>query len=102
MVIYPVYGNWVWGGGWLAKLGANYGLGHGHVDFAGSSVVHMVGGVASFAGILVLGARIGKYNKDGSVNVLPAHNVPMYMLGTLIWRSAGLVSIPVARWPGLI
>ena len=84
MIIYPVYGNWVWGGGWLAKLGANYGLGHGHVDFAGSSVVHMVGGVASLAGILVLGPRIGKYNKDGSVNVLPAHNVPMYMLGTLI------------------
>jgi Amt family ammonium transporter len=84
MVIYPVYGNWVWGGGWLAKLGANYGLGHGHVDFAGSSVVHMVGGVASLAGILVLGPRIGKYNKDGTVNALPAHNVPMYMLGTLI------------------
>lgn len=84
MVIYPVYGNWVWGGGWLSKLGANYGLGHGHVDFAGSSVVHMVGGVASLAGILVLGPRIGKYNKDGTVNALPAHNVPMYMLGTLI------------------
>ena len=84
MVIYPVYGNWVWGNGWLAQLGTNYGLGNGHVDFAGSSVVHMVGGVASFAGILVLGARLGKYNKDGSVNALPAHNVPMYMLGTLI------------------
>ncbi len=84
MVLYPVYGNWVWGGGWLAKLGANYGLGHGHVDFAGSSVVHMVGGVASLAGIMVLGPRIGKYNKDGTVNAIPAHNVPMYMLGTLI------------------
>ncbi len=84
MVIYPVYGNWVWGGGWLSKLGSNFGLGHGHVDFAGSSVVHMVGGVASLAGIVVLGPRIGKYTKDGTVNVLPAHNVPMYMLGTLI------------------
>src|SRR5262249_54957405 len=46
MVLYPVYGNWVWGGGWLSRLGANFGLGHGHVDFAGSSVVHMVGGLA--------------------------------------------------------
>jgi Amt family ammonium transporter len=83
-VVYPLFGNWVWGGGWLAKLGANFGLGHGHVDFAGSSVVHMTGGVCALAGVLVLGPRIGKYNKDGTVNVLPAHNVPMYVLGTLI------------------
>ena len=46
MVVYPVFGNWVWGGGWLATLGSNFGLGHGHVDFAGSSVVHMVGGLS--------------------------------------------------------
>ena len=45
MIIYPVYGNWVWGGGWLSQLGSNFGLGHGAVDFAGSGVVHMVGGV---------------------------------------------------------
>ena len=100
MVIYPVYGHWVWGGGWLAKLGANYGLGNGHVDFAGSSVVHMVGGVASLAGILVLGARIGKYNKDGSVNVLPAHNVPMYMLGTLILAFGWFGFNPGSTWAG--
>ncbi len=84
MIIYPIYGNWVWGGGWLAKLGANYGLGHGHVDFAGSSVVHMVGGITALVGAWMLGPRIGKYNKDGSPNVLPAHNVPMYVVGTLI------------------
>lgn len=84
MVIYPVYGNWVWGGGWLSKLGVNFGLGHGHVDFAGSSVVHMVGGVTALAGGLIIGARIGKYNKDGTPNALPAHNVPMYILGTFI------------------
>jgi ammonium transporter, Amt family len=83
-LIYPIYGNWVWGGGWLAKLGQNFGLGHGHVDFAGSSVVHMTGGVCALAGVLIVGPRLGKYNKDGSVNVLPAHNVPMYVLGTLI------------------
>jgi Amt family ammonium transporter len=84
MLIYPIYGNWVWGGGWLAKLGANYGLGHGHVDFAGSSVVHMVGGLTALVGAWRLGPRIGKYNKDGTPNVLPAHNVPMYVVGTLI------------------
>ncbi len=84
MFIYPIYGNWVWGGGWLAKLGANYGLGHGHVDFAGSSVVHMVGGLTALVGAWMLGPRIGKYNRDGTPNVLPAHNVPMYVAGTLI------------------
>jgi len=55
MVVYPIYGNWVWGGGWLATLGVNFGLGHGHVDFAGSSVVHLVGGVSALAGAIVLG-----------------------------------------------
>ena len=61
MFVYPFFANWVWGGGWLADLGANFGLGHGHVDFAGSSVVHMVGGVAALAGAIVLGPRLGKY-----------------------------------------
>ena len=49
-IMYPIYANWVWGGGWLAQLGTNFGLGHGHVDFAGARVVHMVGGVAAFVG----------------------------------------------------
>jgi Amt family ammonium transporter len=84
MLIYPVYGAWVWGGGWLADLGTNFGLGNGHCDFAGSSVVHMTGGVTALAGALILGPRIGKFNKDGSANAIPAHNVPMVVLGTLI------------------
>src|SRR6188472_1761768 len=63
--VYPVFGNWVWGGGWLATLGSNFGLGHGHVDFAGSSVVHMVGGVCAFVGAAIIGPRIGKYSKTG-------------------------------------
>ena len=84
MFIYPIYGNWVWGGGWLSKLGANYGLGHGHVDFAGSSVVHMVGGITALVGAWMLGPRIGKYNRDGTPNVIPAHSVPVYVVGTLI------------------
>ncbi|MGA9121377.1 MAG: ammonium transporter [Bacteroidota bacterium] len=84
MIVYPLFGNWVWGGGWLANLGTNFGLGHGHVDFAGSSVVHMVGGVAALAGALALGPRIGKFNKDGSSNAIPGHNIPMAIIGTFI------------------
>jgi Amt family ammonium transporter len=84
MIVYPIFGNWVWGGGWLSSLGSNFGLGHGHVDFAGSSVVHMVGGVAALAGAMVLGPRIGKYNKDGSSNAIPGHNIPMAIIGTFI------------------
>jgi Amt family ammonium transporter len=83
-IIYPIYGNWVWGGGWLADLGANFGLGHGHVDFAGSSVVHMTGGVLAFVGAAVLGPRLGKFNKDGSSNAIPGHNIPMAIIGTFI------------------
>src|SRR5438552_7112518 len=63
--IYPIYANWTWGGGWLAMLGKNLGLGHGHVDFAGSSVVHMTGGVMAFVTAALLGPRRGKYNADG-------------------------------------
>lgn len=84
MFVYPIFGNWVWGGGWLATLGTNFKLGHGHVDFAGSSVVHMVGGVAALAGAIVIGPRIGKYGKNGQVNVLPGHNIPMAIIGTFI------------------
>ena len=84
MFVYPLYANWVWGGGWLAALGSNFGLGHGHVDFAGSSVVHMVGGVAALAGAIVLGPRIGKFNKDGSANPIPGHSIPMAVVGTFI------------------
>jgi len=84
MFVYPLFGNWVWGGGWLSQLGVNFHLGHGHVDFAGSSVVHMVGGVAALAGAIVIGPRIGKYGKDGTINTIPGHNIPMALLGTFI------------------
>ncbi|MEO8854080.1 MAG: ammonium transporter [Ginsengibacter sp.] len=84
MFVYPIFGNWVWGGGWLSQLGVNFGLGHGDVDFAGSSVVHMVGGMAALAGAIVIGPRIGKYGKNGEVNTIPGHNIPMAILGTFI------------------
>src|SRR5216117_186144 len=84
MLVYPIFGNWVWGGGWLSQLGANFGLGHGHVDFAGSSVVHMVGGVAALAGAIVLGPRLGKYDKNGEPQPMPGHDLPMALAGTFI------------------
>src|SRR5881409_3426969 len=84
MLVYPIFANWVWGGGWLSQLGSNFGLGHGHVDFAGSSVVHMVGGVAALAGAIVLGPRIGKFTKEGKPNAIPGHNIPMAITGTFI------------------
>ena len=84
MFVYPLFGNWVWGGGWLSQLGVNFGLGHGDVDFAGSSVVHMVGGMAALAGAIVIGPRIGKYGKNGEVNTIPGHNIPMAIVGTFI------------------
>ena len=84
MFIYPLVGNWVWGGGWLANLGRSMGFGNGVVDFAGSGAVHMVGGAVALAGAMVLGARIGRFNKDGSANAIPGHNFPMGVLGTII------------------
>lgn len=83
-IVYPLYGNWVWGGGWLSTLGVSLGLGHGQVDFAGSSVVHLTGAVAALAGLVVVGPRIGKYRRDGTVAIIPGHNLPMAVLGTLI------------------
>jgi len=84
MVIYPLFGNWVWGGGWLSTLGKEFGLGHGHVDFAGSSVVHMVGGMAALAGAIVIGPRLGKYTKSGESVAMPGHDIPMALAGTFI------------------
>ncbi len=84
-VMYPIFGNWVWGGGWLSQLGTNFGLGHGHVDFAGSSVVHMQGGVIAFIFAWLIGPRHGKYDKAGKlVHPIMPHSIPMVMLGTFI------------------
>ena len=74
---YCLYANWVWGGGWLAQGGINWGLGHGAVDFAGSGVVHAMGGVIALAGAMVIGPRIGKYDSQGKPKAMPGHNVPM-------------------------
>jgi Amt family ammonium transporter len=84
MILYPLFGNWAWGGGWLSQLGVNFGLGHGYVDFAGSGVVPSVGGLCALAGAIVLGPRLGKYNRDGTINPMPAHHIPMALLGAFI------------------
>jgi ammonium transporter, Amt family len=84
MFIYPLVGGWVWGGGWLQNLGRIAGFGNGAVDFAGSGVVHMIGGSLALAGAIVVGPRIGRFNKDGSANAMPGHNIPMGVLGTII------------------
>ena len=76
LIIYPVSGHWIWGGGWLAQMGFH--------DFAGSTAVHMVGGVCACIGAWLLGPRIGKYNEDGTVNAIPGHSLPLATLGVFI------------------
>ena len=80
---YCIFANWVWGGGWLAQGGMNWGLGHGAVDFAGSGVVHAMGGMIGLAGAMVLGPRIGKYG-NGKPRPIPGHHIPMVVVGTFI------------------
>ena len=80
---YCIYANWVWGGGWLAQAGVNWGLGHGAVDFAGSGVVHAMGGIIGLAGALCIGPRIGKY-VDGKPQAIPGHHIPAVVAGTFI------------------
>ncbi len=83
-IYYPLFGAWTWGGGWLSQLGDSLKLGHGYVDFAGSGIVHAVGGMAALAGSIVLGPRIGKFGPDGKARPMPGHHLPMAMLGTFI------------------
>jgi Amt family ammonium transporter len=83
-VIYPIFGSWVWGGGWLAQLGYRAGLGHGAVDYAGSGVVHLQGGALALITAYLIGPRIGKYAADGTVKPILAHHIPMVQVGTFI------------------
>jgi Amt family ammonium transporter len=83
-ILYPISGCWAWGGGWLSQLGSSVNLGHGYVDFAGSTVVHAVGGFAAMALAIVLGPRFGKFGPGGKIRVFPAHNVVYVVTGTFI------------------
>jgi ammonium transporter, Amt family len=78
-IAYPITGHWVWGGGWLSTFGGN-----GFWDFAGSSVVHLMGGVGALFGAIFLGPRLGRYREDGSVTAMPGHNMSIATLGCLI------------------
>jgi Amt family ammonium transporter len=81
---YPLFANWAWGGGWLSQLGANAGLGKGYCDFAGSGVVHAVGGLTALAVALIIGPRIGKFNRDGSANAIIGHDISAVLIGCFI------------------
>lgn len=76
LVIYPIVGHWIWGGGWLSDLG--------FLDFAGDSAVHSVGGWAALSGALILGPRIGKYGKDGRPRAIPGHNMSLAVIGLFV------------------
>jgi ammonium transporter, Amt family len=81
---YPLFANWAWGGGWLSQMGTNLGLGKGYCDFAGSGVVHAVGGLTALAVALIIGPRIGKFNRDGSANVIIGHDISAVLIGCFI------------------
>jgi ammonium transporter, Amt family len=83
-LIFPIYGCWMWGGGWLAQLGLNFHLGHGAVDYAGSSVVHMQGGVIALVTAWMIGPRLGKYDMSGRPRPILGHHIPMVITGTFI------------------
>src|SRR6202030_433874 len=83
-ILYPVFGCWVWGDGWLSQVGSTLHLGHGYVDFAGSSVVHAVGGFCAMALAIILGPRLGKYGPGGKIRAFPAHNIVFVVTGTFL------------------
>ena len=83
-VTYPLFANWAWGGGWLSQLGSNLGLGKGYCDFAGSGVVHSVGGLTALAVAMMIGPRIGKFNRDGSSNPIIGHDISAVLIGCFI------------------
>lgn len=76
LIIYPIVGHWIWGGGWLAKLG--------FLDFAGGTVVHSIGGWAALTGVIILGPRVGKYTKDGRIHPIPGHNIGLATIGAFV------------------
>jgi ammonium transporter, Amt family len=82
--IYPIFANWAWGGGWLANLGTNFGLGKGYCDFAGSGVVHAVGGLSALAVSMIVGPRLGKYTRQGKPNAIIGHDIVIVLTGCFI------------------
>jgi len=81
---YPIFAHWVWGGGWLAQLGANYGLGHGFLDVGGAGTIHVVGGLTALSITWILGPRRGKYSADSMAPAIPGHNAVLILFGCLL------------------
>jgi len=109
-VTYPLFAHWVWGGGWLAQLGVNYGLGRGFVDAGGSGVIQCTGGLTALAVTWMLGPRQGKYGMDGMPSAIPGHNVLVVLFGcalalvgwvclneagAILYSGASLASVPL-------
>ena len=89
LIVYPISGHWIWGGGWLSQLGFH--------DFAGSTAVHMFGGVTACIGAKILGPRIGKYDRDGKPKAIPGHNLTVAALGVFIPVSYTHLTLPTKR-----
>jgi Amt family ammonium transporter len=84
VLVYPLLANWVWGGGWLAELGREFGLGHGFVDLGGSGVVHETAGTLALVIAVVLGPRQGRFGRNKASTAIPGHNVPFIVLGSIV------------------
>jgi Amt family ammonium transporter len=96
--VFPVVAHWVWGGGWLARLGADFGLGAGLIDGAGAASVHAVGGLSALAVVWIAGSRKGKFPKEGLATAIPGHNAVYILFGCLLalvgwlaWNVAGAI-----------
>ncbi len=108
VLIYPLLANWVWGGGWLAELGREFGLGHGFVDQGGACVVHQTAGTLALAIAVALGPRHGRFGRNKHSNAIPGHNVPFIVLGSIVllisWTAANAFAcaglLPDAFSPG--
>jgi Amt family ammonium transporter len=108
-IVFPLLAHWVWGGGWLAQLGANFGLGAGFLDGGGAATVHMLGGLCALAVVWIAGPRKGKFPKEGLSTALPGHNAAYVLFGCLLalvgwlaWNVAGAVlwlHAPLAALP---
>lgn len=103
---YPLFAHWVWGGGWLAQLGANYGIGHGFVDVGGAASIQAVGGLTALSVTWILGPRRGKYSADGMAPAIPGHNAVLVLFGCVLalvgWiglNSAGAILFTGAEPP---
>ena len=83
-IVYPLFAHWVWGGGWLAELGVNFGLGRGMLDAGGSAVIQTTGGLTALAIACLLGPRRGKYGADGMATAIPGHNIVLVLFGCVL------------------